>query len=107
MASAEVTVDSLCATTSVVRSLQTESSACWMFLSVCVSRAEVASSRRTIRGDFSRVLPQTKGHHHKFLSYLLLLLPVFSPGNGHSLLLPSGQLESSLPDLGVVALREP
>jgi len=55
ISSAWITVDSRCATTMVVLSAQTLFRAAWMFLSVCVSNALVASSSRTIAGDFSSV----------------------------------------------------
>mmetsp|Transcript_25244 Transcript_25244/g.73751 ORF Transcript_25244/g.73751 Transcript_25244/m.73751 type:complete len:94 (+) Transcript_25244:128-409(+) len=54
ISSAPTTVLRRWATTRVVRPLLASSMACWMAFSVCVSRAEVASSRIRTRGFRSR-----------------------------------------------------
>mmetsp|Transcript_6020 Transcript_6020/g.16039 ORF Transcript_6020/g.16039 Transcript_6020/m.16039 type:complete len:87 (+) Transcript_6020:654-914(+) len=49
-------VDSLCATTTLVRPTMTTSSACCTTFSECMSRAEVASSSSRILGFFTTAL---------------------------------------------------
>lgn len=48
-------VDSRCATMIVVRLAHTFDKAAWIFRSVCVSNALVASSKSTIEGAFKMV----------------------------------------------------
>ncbi len=52
--SAFLMVERRCATTSVVRPLQSSSSACWIRISVVLSSALVASSKMRIGGFFKR-----------------------------------------------------
>ena len=47
-------VESLCAITSVVRPFESSSKACWILISVAVSKADVASSRIRIGGFFRK-----------------------------------------------------
>lgn len=78
-----MTVESRCAITKVVRLCETSRRLAWISFSVCVSRAEVASSKRKIEGCLSSVRA--------------MATRCFSPP----------ELEPALADHGLVAGRQP